>query len=76
LLVFDLWADIGAFLLAGLTIIFILLIFSAMMRGLNIECGCFSLDSRNSFVGWKRIFEDLLILFGSGFIFYQKNLSR
>ena len=60
-LIFDIWTDVASFVMIILVFIFIILIFTAMYRGLNIECGCFSLDSRNSYVGWKRIIEGILI---------------
>ena len=69
LLVFDIWVDVGSFFLMALTFVFIILIFSAMMRGLNIECGCFSLNSQNSYVGWKRIVEDIFMIIGGSLIF-------
>lgn len=69
MLLLDNWSDVASFSLVILTNIFMILILIAMARGLNIECGCFSLDSHNSFVGWKRIFEDILIVSGGIFIF-------
>ena len=75
MLVLDIWPETATFGLSALTFVFIILIATAMARGLNIECGCFSLDSQNSYVGWKRIFEDILILAGGGLILrheYQK----
>ncbi len=68
-LIFDISADIGLLLLSGLTLVFVGLIFSAMARGLNIECGCFS--NSESYVGWERIFEDFLILIAAGTLFIR-----
>ena len=74
LLIFDVWPEIGAIILIVLTTVFVILIATAMGRGLNIECGCFSLDSGNSYVGWKRIIEDLLII-GGGLLILRRHLS-
>ena len=68
LLLFDVWSEIASVVLILLTFAFIIMIASAMARGLNIECGCFSLDSHNSYVGWKRIIEDILMIAAGWFI--------
>jgi len=71
-LLLGVWLTASALLLSGLTIVFIGLLLSAIVRGLNIECGCFSLDAEGSLVSWKRIFEDILILIGGIYlIWYQ-----
>ena len=71
-LLLGVWLTASALLLSGLTIVFIGLLLSAIVRGLNIECGCFSLDAEGSMVSWKRIFEDILILIGGIYlIWYQ-----
>jgi len=71
-LLLGVWVTANALLLSGLTIVFIGLLLSAIVRGLNIECGCFSLDAEGSLVSWKRIFEDVLILIGGIYlIWYQ-----
>lgn len=74
-LLFGFWVETSAFIMNVLTLFFIGLIFSAMIRGLNIECGCFSLDSANSLVGWKRIFEDVLILAG-GIVVFRNAIKK
>jgi len=58
------WIETSAFMLSGITVFFIVMIISAIVRGLNIECGCFSLDAEGSLVSWKRVIEDVFILAG------------
>jgi len=70
-LILGIWLETAAFLLCVLTIGFTVLIISAIARGLNIECGCFTLAEKGSLVSWKRIAEDLLILAGGLFIFFR-----
>lgn len=75
LLLFDVWTEMATIVMMLLTFAFIIMISSAMVRGLNIECGCFSLDSQNSFVGWKRLLEDCFMIIGGWLILqfkYQK----
>ena len=64
--------DVSAFMLSVITFFFILMIISAIVRGLNIECGCFSLDAEGSLVSWKRVIEDVFILVGGIFLLLNK----
>ena len=59
LLLLNKWVKPSALLLILMTIVFIAAISSAMIRGLDIECGCFSGDST---VGVVRLIEDVLLL--------------
>ncbi|MDD5231558.1 MAG: hypothetical protein PHC43_09535, partial [Candidatus Marinimicrobia bacterium] len=70
-LILGIWLETAAFLLSVLSIGFIMLIISAIARGLNIECGCFTLSESGSLVSWKRVIEDILILAGGLFIFFR-----
>ena len=60
--------DVSALLLSGITVFFIAMIITAIARGLNIECGCFTLDSEGSLVSWKRVVEDVFILTGGVYL--------
>jgi len=52
----------SALLLIGLSIMFIGAVGSAMVRGLDVECGCFTLSHAHSRVGWGLIGRDMLLL--------------
>jgi uncharacterized membrane protein YphA (DoxX/SURF4 family) len=56
------WVRDGAFLLALLNAVFITAAGSAMARGLDIQCGCFTLSSAHNKVGWGLIGRDALFL--------------
>lgn len=71
-LVFGLWIKTSSVLAGIFTFIFIMLMGSAMARGLNIECGCFSLNPEASLVGWRRIIEDILMLAGFIYLFVTR----
>ena len=69
-LIFGLMVD-GASLISGvLLILFILIIFQATMRGFNIECGCGLKEGE--LVGWRKIFEDTIFLYGAYIIYKRK----
>ncbi len=50
----------SAFLLSMLLILFVFAILSAMMRNLNIDCGCFGTHATP--IGWGKVAEDLGLL--------------
>jgi uncharacterized membrane protein YphA (DoxX/SURF4 family) len=58
------WRQSGGLLMMGLNIVFIIAATSAMVRGLDIECGCFTLSHVHSKVGWELLVRDagLLVL--------------
>ena len=74
-LIFGIWVETVSLLMSLLTAGFTLLIISAIVRGLNIECGCFSLDEQGSLVGWKRVVEDLFIV-AAGIIIFVSNIQQ
>lgn len=62
------------FIISALLVVFIVLLSQAYARGLDISCGCFSLET----VGQKsdilqRIIEDILLLIASIMIFKNSN---
>ncbi|MDZ7724955.1 MAG: MauE/DoxX family redox-associated membrane protein [candidate division KSB1 bacterium] len=59
LLILNRWVRPTALILIGLNIVFMAAISSALIRGLDIECGCFSGDSN---VGVMRLVEDAVLL--------------
>jgi len=62
----SLWSGIlirsGVAVAAALNVMFIVAAASAMARGLNIECGCFTLSHAHERVGWAIIGRDLALL--------------
>jgi len=60
-LVIGIWIDAASAIASVLVTIFIISALSAMARGLNIECGCFTLSGAGK-VGWDLIARDILML--------------
>lgn len=46
-------------------VVFIIALLQAQIRGLDISCGCFSVDPSSTSDVWLRIVEDIVILFFS-----------
>ncbi len=62
----------AAYLLIGsLLLVFIMAITSAMMRGLDFNCGCFSVNSDESNVGWLKILQNIGLFLSCIFLEYR-----
>jgi len=71
LLITGLWHRSAAFIISLLMTIFILAIISAIIRGLDIECGCFGAGTS---ANWTRIIEDIFLLaFSLQILFFPKS---
>jgi putative oxidoreductase len=58
----------GSFISSALLIAFIFLLSSAILRGLEIDCGCFGVAGESR-VSWMRVIEDLFLLILCAHIF-------
>ena len=61
LLLAGIWRRAAALVIAGLTVIFLGAIISALARGLNIECGCFGTVNGGR-IGWESLGLDATLL--------------
>jgi len=59
-LILGIWMRGAALVVSGLLVFFIILTLVTMIRGLDVDCGCFGAVSRKS--GWGVILEDLGML--------------
>ena len=58
----------SAILISGMLFVFIIALFSAMIRGLDINCGCFGRETQ---IDWRRIVEDIVLLLLSAYLVFQ-----
>lgn len=58
-LVFGMLQRGAGLLLLGLLVVFTVAVVSALVRGLDISCGCFTQDPAAAKVGWLKIVENL-----------------
>jgi putative oxidoreductase len=65
------WLRGASLWMIAMNAVFILAITSAMWRGLDIDCGCFSLQAQASRVGFQRLVEDGIFLLAAMMIFWQ-----
>jgi len=64
----------SALLLSGLLAIFLVAISSALLRGLDIDCGCFGTSSGGRRVAWTTLGQDVLLL-GAGLVALRAGLT-
>lgn len=62
LLLLGLFVRSSALLLLLMNIVFMFAVGSAMARGLDIDCGCFTLSNEHDRVGWSIIARDAVLL--------------
>jgi len=61
MLVVGLRVRAAAVIASGLLLVFTVALVSALVRGLDIHCGCFSQTAAER-IGWGRVIEDVLLL--------------
>lgn len=66
-LVFGIRYQTSALISTILLLLFTFAVLSAMIRGLNINCGCFT--HHVEYVGWKKIIENFLLMLSSFYVF-------
>ncbi|MDD5089125.1 MAG: hypothetical protein PHI18_10070, partial [bacterium] len=74
-LLFPRWKRAGSLVIGSLLVLFIALIAQAVIRGLNIDCGCFGRSAVSltlaEEVGLSKIFENTFWLILAAFIFFR-----
>jgi uncharacterized membrane protein YphA (DoxX/SURF4 family) len=64
-LIIGIYPKTSALLVTAMLVAFTALVASAMLRGLDISCGCFTQDPSADKIGWLKIFENCgMILLG------------
>lgn len=71
LLIIGRWLSGASLLVMGMNAVFIIAIASAILRGLDISCGCFSLSQDGSRVGLTRLAEDAAFFLAAWFIYRE-----
>jgi len=64
----------GATLLLLLMLsVFTIAVITGLIRGLDISCGCFTLDPHVNRIGWQKVLENLGLILASTVLFYSKH---
>lgn len=65
LLIIDKWVKGSLLIYSALLVIFIIALSQALIRGLDISCGCFSVNPSSTSEVWLRLVADIVMLFFS-----------
>lgn len=65
----------SALLIASMLVVFIIAISLAMIRGLNIDCGCYHTMGSTTKVGFKKLLEDFIYLAMTVYLFTTVNIG-
>jgi len=52
----------SSLMVATMLVVFTLSVLSAMLRGLDITCGCFTQDPAAAAIGWEKVAENIVLL--------------
>jgi len=63
-LLVGIWPRAMGLLFTGLTAVFILGLIQALARGIDLQCGCFSLDPEEAVRSWASLWQEFLLLAG------------
>lgn len=61
----------SSMLSSAMLFIFTVAVVSAVLRGLDISCGCFTQDPAASKVGWAKVGENTLLFMVSSYVWYR-----
>ena len=61
----------AALLLFVMLSVFTLAVITGLIRGLDISCGCFTLDPAVNRIGWKKVFENVGLILATVILFYS-----
>ena len=70
------WLRGSALVFMVLNAVFIIALATALARGLNIDCGCFTTSETGTQVGIRKIIEDLILLMMAAYVFVQAGKNK
>jgi uncharacterized membrane protein YphA (DoxX/SURF4 family) len=62
----------SSLLLFALLTAFTVAVITGLIRGLDISCGCFTLDPEVNKIGWHKVLENIGLILTSVFLFYSQ----
>ncbi|HNR69309.1 MAG TPA: MauE/DoxX family redox-associated membrane protein [bacterium] len=74
LLMVNKWLHGTLLLLVAMNLVFLIAVGAALIQGLDISCGCFSVGDEGTHIGIKKLFENVLLTLAS-LVLYSKVLS-
>ena len=62
----------SSLLLSSMIVIFTLAVMSALVRGLDIACGCFTQDPAAGHIGWMKVVQNTLLFVLTLFLYFSR----
>lgn len=76
LLIFGRWLPGATLVLVVLNLVFLIAVISALVQGLDISCGCFSIGDEGTRIGIKKLIENVALLLVTIVIYWQALFTR
>ena len=64
------WRPAAGLLILGMLLVFTGLIVSVIVRGIDIDCGCFSVDGSSEPIGWGNVLRNTGLIAATGLAMY------
>ena len=56
------WRSAAGALIVGMLVVFTVLLISTIIRGIDISCGCFSVDAEAATIGWSSVIRNVVLV--------------
>ena len=63
----------SSLLLSAMVVIFTLAVMSALLRGLDISCGCFTQDPATEHIGWTKVVQNSALFALTLFLYFSRS---
>jgi len=73
-LLFGIFLRGSSLLLSGMLVVFTAGVISALLRGLDIACGCFTQDPSVGKIGWMKVLQNGTLLVLSVFLYFSSSV--
>lgn len=70
------YARTSVLMIAAMLVVFIFAISLAMIRGLDIDCGCYHSMGSSTKIGFAKLIEDFVYLIMTGYLFLTKHFGQ
>ena len=65
----------SSLLLSAMLVVFTLAVISALLRGLDISCGCFTRDPAAGHIGWLKVVQNTLLFAMTLFLYFSDTMK-
>jgi uncharacterized membrane protein YphA (DoxX/SURF4 family) len=70
-MILGIWIPGGSLVIGSLLLVFTIALSAALIRGLDISCGCFSTTQEGQTITWSYLVRDIILFIMTGFVFLR-----